>query len=194
MVGDETEIKLRVSNPRAIKRRLATLGFAAIEPRHFERNLLFDFPDLRLRQARSVLRLRFEGTRCLVTFKGAPLESRSYKIRREIETEVEDGLRMKEVFASLGLHEVFRYEKYRTTYAPSFQRKSSPSGLVVYDETPIGNFLELEGPKRWIDAVAKRLGYIRKEYITATYGRLYAAKCAEEGKPPGNMVFRSRKY
>ena len=194
MRGQETEIKLRVSNPRAIKRRLAELGFAAVEPRHFERNLLFDFPDLRLRKARSLLRLRFEGTRYLVTFKGAPLESRSYKIRREIETEVEDWRRLKEVFASLGLHEVFRYEKYRTTYAPRSQREASHAGLAVYDETPIGNFIELEGPKPWIDAVAERLGYKREEFITASYGRLYEVKCSEEGKPPGNMVFRSRKY
>jgi len=189
----ETEIKLRVSDSKSLVRKLATLGFTLTEPRHFERNLLFDFPDLRLRDARSVLRLRFEGSRCLVTFKGAPLQSRSYKVRRETETEVEDGRRFQAVLEALGLREVFRYEKYRTTYAPRLQRKSSSQGQVMLDETPIGNFIELEGPKRWIDAAARRLGFRRGDYVTDIYVRLYYAKCEAEGRRPGNMVFRHRK-
>jgi adenylate cyclase class 2 len=193
MRGHETEIKLKVRDPKALPRKLASLGFTLIDPRHFERNLLFDFPDLRLRDARSVLRLRFEGSRCLVTFKGAPLESRNYKVRREMETGVEDGRRFRAVLEALGLREVFRYEKYRTTYAPRPQSKSSSQGQVMYDEAPIGNFIELEGPKRWIDAVAHRLGFRRDEYVTDSYVRLYYAKCAAEGRRPGNMVFRARK-
>jgi adenylate cyclase class 2 len=199
MHDQETEIKLRVADPRAIKRKLASLGFVPAEPRHFERNLLFDFPDLRLRHARSVLRLRFERARNLVTFKGAPLDSPGYKVRREIETEVKDGRRLKEAFEALGLREVFRYEKYRTAYAARRRRKSSASGhagqsgQVVYDETPIGNFIELEGPKRWIDALAHQFGYGRNDYVTASYVALYLAKCAEDKVKPGNMVFRQRK-
>jgi len=200
MLGHETEIKLKVPNPRATKRKLASLGFARAGQRHFERNLLFDFPDLRLRKARSVLRLRFESGRSLVTFKGAPLDSPGYKVRREIETEVKDGRRLKEAFEALGFREFFRYEKYRTKYAIQAPRKAShsrstnPSGEMVYDETPIGNFIELEGPKRWIDALARRLGYGRDEYITDSYVALYLKNCAEQGQKPANMVFpKSRK-
>ena len=63
---------------------------------------------------------------------------------------------------------------------------------VAYDETPIGNYLELEGPEKWIDEVATRLGYSRQDYITSSYLALYFQKCREEGKKPGNMVFKGR--
>jgi len=199
MRGHETEIKLKVANPRATKRKLAELGFAATGPRRFERNLLFDFPDLRLRKARSALRLRFEKDRNLMTYKGAPLNHSGYKVRREIETKVEDGRQVREAFEALGLREMFRYEKYRTTYHQPLNsidrntKRADSSGEVVFDQTPIGDFLELEGPKRWIDSVARRLGYTRNDYITQSYAALYLARCVERGVKPGNMVFGKRR-
>src|SRR6266567_671102 len=123
MRRNETEIKLSVSNARAVQRRLASIGYRKIEPRHFERNILFDFPDCRLRQSNCVVRLRHEGKRSLLTFKGPPLRSSRYKIRREIETEVGDARRFQEILESLGMRAIFRYEKYRTTYA--FKEKSA---------------------------------------------------------------------
>jgi adenylate cyclase class 2 len=192
MPDHETEIKLSVSNARAAKLRLAGLGFRKIEPRHFERNFLFDFPDLRLHKSSCVVRLRHEGKRSLLTFKGPPLRSSTYKIRREIETEVEDGHRFREILEALGLRAIFCYEKYRTTFADQKKTGARPVGLVVFDETPLGNFLELEGPKRWIDAVARQLGFRQEDYITASYVGLYFAKCEAEGKKAQNMVFGAR--
>jgi len=163
-----------------------------------------------LRQAQRVLRLRFADGKCLLTFKGAPDRSRHYKVRTELETEVEDGRGLKEILERAGLREVFRYDKYRTEYAPGAGRKNAvrPEGAVrrrrgstrpqgrgelVYDEAPIGNYVELEGPKPWIDEVAGRLGYERPDYITLSYTALYSQKCREQGKRPANMVFPARK-
>jgi len=188
----ETEIKLVVRNPKELRWRLSELGFRPVLARHFESNYLFDFPDQRLRKSRCLLRLRFADERGLVTFKGAPIQSRDYKIRREIETNVEDGHQLREIFRNLGLGEVFCYEKFRTIYAPRGKKLASEAPHAVYDETPIGNFLELEGPERWIDEVARQLGYSRKEYITESYAALYRKKCLVEGKTPGNMVFPPR--
>ena len=42
----------------------------------------------------------------------------------------------------------FKYEKYRTEFA------DAAGGTVTFDETPIGNFLELEGSGAWIDEMA----------------------------------------
>ena len=120
-------------------------------------------------------------------------------MRREIETEVKNGLRMTEAFGALGLQEFFRYEKYRTAYAPKSSRKANQSsgaghrGEMVFDVTPIGSFIELEGPKRWIDALARRLGYSRDDYVTDSYVALYLADCARRGEKPGNMVFQKHK-
>lgn len=189
----ETEIKLHVRDPKALKRRLKALGFQVAKPRYFESNYLFDFTNHGLRKARCLLRLRFAGRQGLLTYKGTPERSQSYKIRREIETAVEDGHRLREILEYLGLQEMFRYEKYRTVYTPRGKGEITEAPLLVYDETPIGNYIELEGPERWIDEVAYQLGYGRRDYIPLSYGALYRQKCLVRGEEPGNMLFRGHK-
>lgn len=189
----ETEIKLAVSDPRAFKRGLKRLGFRRIEARRFENNRLFDFSDLRLRRAHCLLRLRSEGEKCRVTFKGAPIRARGYKVRGEIETRVEDGECLRRIFENLGLREVFRYEKYRTTFGRRRDAVRAHPPLLEFDETPIGTYVELEGPRGWIDAVASKLGFGRKDYITASYAALYFENCKAHGRRPKGMVFRRRK-
>jgi adenylate cyclase class 2 len=188
----ETEIKLAVRDAPGILGRLAELGFRTTRARHFESNYLYDFPDQRLRKARCLVRVRFAGDQGLLTYKGAPLASRDYKIRREIETHVEDGHRLREILLLLGLRETFCYEKFRTLFAPRGKGDAARAPHLVFDETPIGNYLELEGPQRWIDEVARQLGYTRGDYITDSYATLYRRKCEVEGKTPGNMVFPAR--
>ena len=213
----ETEIKLPAPHRKQLEKRLAQLGFKVLKRRHFESNCLFDFPDLRLSRARCLLRLRRADGEDLLTFKGPPLRARRYGRRREVETRVEDGFLLREVLEKLGLKPVFAYEKYRTVYVeskkagfpgrPHAQSKGGPRARpeaqagqaehgqpqVAYDETPVGNYLELEGPEKWIDEVARGLEYSPRDYITSTYLALYLRKCREEGKKPGNMVFKGRK-
>ena len=189
----ETEIKLPVRNPEELKRRLRELGFRRVMARHFERNVLFDFSDQRLRKAGCLLRLRFAGRRSVLTFKGRSVRSETYKVRREIETGVEDGLGVRTILGKLGMREAFGYEKYRTIYAPRRSREEPEPFHVFYDETPIGDYLELEGTERRIDQVARQLGYSSEHYITASYAALYWQSCRARGRPPGNMVFRARK-
>jgi adenylate cyclase, class 2 len=190
---NETEIKLEVRNARTLKRRLAEMGFRLAKARHFESNYLFDFPDLRLRKASCLLRVRLADQHGVLTFKGAPLRSQEYKVRREVESAVADGHQVREIFGCLGLREVFRYEKYRTVYSPPGKHDVSEAPHLVYDETPIGNYAELEGSRRWIDEVAHQLGYARADYITASYGTLYRRWCEARGEEPGDLVFPSHK-
>ena len=187
----EIEVKLEVRNPQALKRRLAELGFQAIRPRGFESNRLYDFVDGRLRKARWALRLRFVKGCCLLTLKCGPVASRSYKIRREIETEIENGERLSRILQMLGMRETLRYERYRTVYG---HRASSGSRQLAYDETPFGNYIEIEGPKRWIDQTARQLGYQRKDYITLGYPTLYSLQRKESGRPATKLVSRFRRF
>lgn len=189
----ETEIKLEIREPGALKRRLVELGFRPVGARYFESNRLYDFPDLRLHKAKCLLRLRFVDGQCLLTFKGPPALSPSYKIRKEIETGVEDGRGLMEIFQELRLREVFRYDKYRTRYGRRDEAGHVVSPKVVYDETPIGDFVELEGARRWIDTIARQLGYERRDFITASYATLYRQKCEEKGEKPAHMVFCASK-
>ena len=179
----ETEIKLRVRRPSTLKRRLAALGYVILKPRVLEVNIVFDTPSGALRQNGKLLRLRQAGTFSTITFKG-PLASGPYKSREEIEANVAAAPAMQLILRGLGFAPVFRYEKYRTEYA-----KPRQTGIIMFDHTPIGDFVELEGAPRWIDGAARALGYSPADYITASYGALYVQHCRDSGVEPGHMVF-----
>ena len=186
---NEIEIKLPADDAPRLKRRLKELGFRVARRRHFESNLFFDFADARLRNSGSLLRLRFVDGRCTLTFKEATEASKSYKIRLEIETAVEHGEELRQVLKRLGLKETFRYEKYRTIY-----RRLGADGVpevwdLSLDETPIGTYVELEGPKRWINEVAGQLGFKRADYLTEGYVTMYFRQRKASDGASGSMVF-----
>jgi adenylate cyclase, class 2 len=180
-VPTETEIKLRVhpDAQSAIKR----LGYQIRIPRELEADQLYD-RSTDLRSADKILRLRRRGPRTTLTYKG-PAQRAPYKSREEIEMDVTDGDAFQQILAGLGYEPTFRYEKYRTTF-----HHSAHPGLITLDETPIGTFLELEGPGEWIDATALDLGYSQDDYITESYASLYRRFCAEHPeRVPSAMVF-----
>jgi adenylate cyclase class 2 len=183
----ETEIKIRISSVAAVRKRLRDLGYRVHARRVFESNVLFDTPDRRLGKKSHLLRIRRVGRVTLVTYKG-PSQDGPHKSREEIQTTVADANAMEEIFARLGMRPSFRYEKYRTEYS-----RQGSQGIITVDETPIGNYLEIEGAPRWIDTTAKELGYSRSEYITKSYGALYREYCSEHGVEPSDMVFESRR-
>lgn len=153
------------------------------KPRHFEVNVIFDTVADQLRESGRLLRLRdAEGT-ATVTYKGVESAGR-HKVREEVEVGVEDFAATQHIFERIGFLPKFRYEKYRTEY-----RRLGDPGVVVLDETPIGDFLEIEGPPEWIDSTARKLGFDESQFLTASYGRLYLDWCAEHGIAPANMVF-----
>jgi adenylate cyclase class 2 len=94
---------------------------------------------------------------------------------------------MAAIFSRLSFQPVFRYEKYRTEY-----HQPEGDGLAVLDETPVGVFLELEGPADWIDKAAAELGFAPGDYVTASYGAIYLEYCAKNGIEPKDMVFPQR--
>lgn len=182
----EIEIKLRLTRrPTEVQKQLRNLGFGLHKRRAFESNILFDNRKRSLRKHGRLLRVRQVEGRGLLTFKG-PSEASRYKKRWEIEMPIEDRDGMSAIFEHLGYHPVFRYEKFRTEY------EERTGGKVMVDETPIGNFLELEGSPRWIDRTARLLGYSAGDYINRSYGYLYLAYCRERRMRPKNMVFRKR--
>ena len=133
-----------------------------------ESNALYDLPGQTLRKRGELLRLRKYGTAWLLTHKARSTVGR-HKTRVETQTAIADGEQLEKILLALGYVPSFRYEKFRTTYTLPGIR-----GLKIeLDETPVGIFLELEGPPQAIDRAARLLGYARKDYLKATYGALY---------------------
>ena len=182
----ETEIKLRL--PEGPARAIALLeqhGFYATGLRQLEIDQTFDLPTGELRQSGRLLRLRSAGDRWIVTYKGPADPSVHHKSREEIETGVSDGAAFAQILERLGYRPSFAYEKFRTTF-----KAPGDDGIVTLDETPIGDFLELEGPGYWIDRTAVKLGFGRADYVTSSYATLYEEYRQTDAAVPRDMKFQ----
>lgn len=165
------------------RRLLESAGFQQTRARAFEANTVYDTPELSLKRSRRLLRLReFDGEN-VFTFKGVPVEG-THKTREEIETLVASAAQLHQILTRLGYEPMFRYEKYRTSFA-----RPGDAGVAVLDETPIGVYVELEGAPAWIDETAAQLGLNAEAYITDSYGTLYLKHCEAHGIAPSHMTF-----
>lgn len=183
----ETEIKFRVQDPASLAERLQTAGFHLDTPRSFESNTLYDTADRQLRSRTEILRIRSYNGKTVLTHKRLPDDRPGedrHKHRIETETQVADGDALAEVFRSLGLTPAFRYEKWRSEW-------SDGEGHCVIDETPIGNFAELEGTPDWIDRAAARLGIADHETMTLSYGRLFELWREEHHSTAEHLTFEA---
>src|SRR5579864_6555590 len=161
----EIEIKFRVADLRALARKLRAAGFRLVTRRTHEMNTLYDLPGGVLRKRKELLRIRKYGSSWTLTHKSGTKRGK-HSSRVELETAVADGKQLDAILHALGYAPSFRYEKFRAEW-------SDGKGHVVVDETPIGNFCEIEGPPRWIDATASKLGVDKQKYITKNYATLF---------------------
>jgi adenylate cyclase class 2 len=181
----EVEVKFRVADPATLIKRLQSAGFHEETPRTFERNILYDTADRRLRAQQTILRVRKYGDRWIVTHKCLPPNNdpdARHKHRVETETTVKDGEAIGHIFTQLGYQPSFTYEKWRTEFADA-------TGHCVLDETPIGVYAELEGPPDWIDTTGHKLGIDHAQFLTLSYGRLFDQWRKDTGSTAENLTF-----
>jgi adenylate cyclase class 2 len=175
--GVESEIKLPVARPEEARAVLLRLGAERVRPRHFEDNVLFDDAASSLARRGQTLRLRRTDAGGLLTHKGRRTDGDGVKHRTERETPVADPDALQAILEALGWRPGFRYQKYREVYRWDDVE-------IVVDETPIGTFLEVEGPQAAIHKAAAALGYAPSDYILDSYAGLFFA-----GGGRGDMVF-----
>ena len=220
-MAKETEIKLQLADPKAFERKLKKLGARTVGAgggRVHELNTIFDTPDGGLAKHGQLLRIRTEtvssgkrlanskrratagrsNARVVLTFKQPTVravdeDGGRFKVREETELEVTDPAALTKIFEGLGMRGWFSYEKYRTTWRLGAAQRWAKDLLIEVDETPVGMFVELEGPPEAIDQAAERLGFSRRDYLTKNYLTLYAEDCRRRGVAPGNMLFELQK-
>jgi adenylate cyclase, class 2 len=192
--------KLRRAGARPLPDKLA-----GGQGRVHERNTLYDTPQGGFARHGQLLRIRVETSpglnkapssasqaervRAWITYKG-PVETRStaelerhqrYKVRREIEAQVCGVTALGEILEALGLRGWFRYEKFRSTFRFPTKQAWAEGLVLALDETPIGTYLELEGPSKAIDNAARLLGYTPADYIRKDYLALHVEACHKQG-------------
>jgi adenylate cyclase, class 2 len=177
----EREIKLRFDSADQARDRVLSIGASPLRGRRLQEDCLLDTEEDTLYGRRCVLRVRNEGGKSLLTFKG-PVQPGTMKLREERETVVADGDTLLIILQELGLHIWFRYEKYREEF-------SAEDVVIAIDETPVGTFVEIEGGEEHIDQTAALLGKTRADYITDSYRTLFLRHCAERGLASSDMLF-----
>lgn len=216
-MAHEREIKLKIEDVKGFQRLLKKLGAVplGVRPgRVHEENVIFDTPQGGLAKHGQLLRIRTETPerrgnskksrskpRAVLTFKrpvarptGSDAErpaDGSHKVREEIEMEVTDAATLTTIFEGLGMSGWFRYEKFRTTFRLPATKAWARGLLIELDETPIGTFVELEGPAAAIDRAAAELGYSKRDYVLKNYLTLYVEECRRRGEQPVHMLFSS---
>ena len=178
----ETEIKVHVTRPALLKKRLRALGASLVQRRHFEENEILDFKDGRLRKVRCLLRLRAADGMGFLAFKGPRTIRQGLKTRREVEIGFAKAGAMREILQAIGLRTVYRYEKFRTVFRLG-------RTLITLDETPIGVYAEVEGSPVSIQRTAIRLGFEPAEFITDSYSDLHRKYLRKNRLASGHMQF-----
>jgi adenylate cyclase class 2 len=177
----ESEIKVPVPDLAPVRRRVISAGGCLRARRHRERNTLFDDAAESLAARGCALRLRETAETARLTWKG-PAETRDgIKNRVEIETDVSDPGAARRILESLGYRPTFRYEKFREELALG-------SCVVSLDETPIGDFVEVEGPPASIPKVVAAIGLDSSSAVPLSYPALYRDARALDPRLPEDML------
>lgn len=186
----EIEVKFYVRDLARVEQTLQKLNARMAQKRALETNLRFDTTENSLGRYRHVLRLRRpapgylpEDPQGLLTYKGPTQSGQSISIRQEIEVVVSDFETALHLLEALGYQVVVMYEKWRTVYRVG-------DVDVDLDETPLGNFLEIEGPDTaGIQEVALLLGLDWEARSGESYMALFNRVRLARGLSVQNLSF-----
>jgi adenylate cyclase, class 2 len=167
----EIEIKSRCDDPEALRVRAGAMGAQPIEET-VEEDIYFNHPSRDFGETDEALRIRAAGGRCVLTYKGPKIGTRS-KTRVEQEADVSDFNSMKRILLSLGFREFGGVRKRRETFRIG-------GVLLCIDRVDgLGDFAELEmkgSDRERIEGelfdLAARLGlsrFERRSYLELLY-------------------------
>ncbi len=184
--GIEAEIKIPVEDLDSIREALIGAHATTVHSMAREVNLLLDTDDRCLQDAGNILRLRRYGCRHILTFKGPAVYHGPVKERPEHETEIENTERMLEILDHLGLRAVTRYEKDREMWLVD-------EISVVLDHTPMGDFVEVEGPRERLQTAVRSLGLEPSTAVKGSYLSLWREHRSRhpDKNLPVDMVFET---
>lgn len=178
----EQEVKIPVATLAPVRRRLGGSGARLAVSRQLEDNAVLDAPDLRLLGSGRLLRLRRWGEEAVLTFKGPASYDDGVKTRLELETGIAAPDRLLDILGQLGWSVQRRYQKWRETWRLG-------AVTVALDETPIGCFVEIEGPAGELAATARTLGLDPGAAIAASYQELWQQWRLAHPGAPRDMLF-----
>ncbi len=180
--NQEIEVKFYLRELASLERRVRALPAKLCQPRTHELNLRFDTQDGTLSGAFRVLRLRRDTANWL-TYKGPGWVVDGVRQREEIEIQVNDFDQARAFLEALGYQVGLVYEKYRAVY-------DYRGTVITLDETPLGDFAEIEGPDAAsVKAISQLLGLDWVSRIHESYVDLYERVRFNLGVPVTHLTF-----
>lgn len=142
----EVEMKFRVSDPHALRQRLADAGATAVDTRTDE-DTYYRHPCRDFAATREALRIRRIDGAALVTYKGPKMAS-DVKTRPELEWPLgpsdPDGSRMAALLTNLGFEQVQVVRKSRETFHLQGDERTLPLTITIDHVEQLGSFAEIE--------------------------------------------------
>lgn len=181
----QLEIEVKFYVPKLAKIRAALLQSGAQSSgRAFENNLRFENQDMHLAQNGAMLRLRQTQGRSIITVKQHVDHEagRTCKVFKEYETEVADFDTARKIFGILGYIPFQIYEKFRETI-------TLPDAKICLDETPYGNFVEIEADVDVIKHYTKMLELNWGHRIVLSYLEIFNMLQAQASLPFATLTF-----
>lgn len=175
-MSHEIEVKAPVEDARMVESRVRRSGGDFLGEKE-QVDIYLSHPCRDMRGADEALRLRMEGGRCMVTFKGARIKG-SLKSREELEFSVGDGETAMEVFTRLGFKVGARVCKVRREYMLL-------GAKVAFDRVEgLGDFVEIEAPRigsdsersALVESVAALIGVDKDRFTTKSYVELLESR------------------
>lgn len=160
----EIEVKFEVKNFKDKKIRLQKLG-AELIWKGKEKNFYFDARDGKLKKSGAVLRLReWGGLSNTLTLKiDTKNKNKKYKIRKELQIEIDNIAEASKIFSALGFSGIFRYSKYREHW-------KLKDASIELDRLENGRcFVEIESTQKRINELAKILKLDWEKSTTNSY-------------------------
>jgi adenylate cyclase class 2 len=182
----EIEVKFYLFDADRTREDILALG-AAPMGRTFETNTCFEDKEKTFKARDILLRLR-KDDKARLTFKSPPRTGDSeFKVYRELEVIVDDFENCHALLEALGFSPARRYEKWRETFLYGDTK-------LLVDTTPVGVFLEIEGDKANIRALAGRLNLKWNHRILLNYLAIFEIVCKGAGLPFGDMTFENVRF
>ena len=186
MEMQEREIKFYIEDLEKIAERVRLCGAELIRRRTLEHNLRLDIGDQDLARQGRLLRIR-KDDRVSVTYKANARVEGGVIARTEIEFEADDARMVQKLFEALGYRVVVTYEKYRSMYKLG-------DVVVVLDEMPFGNFVEIEAPNNTlIEGVSMMLGLDFSKGMAINYLGLFEVLKSRMGFDFRDLTFENFK-
>ncbi len=172
----EIEVKAQVEGARLVEDKIRACGGVFLGEKE-QLDLYLSHPCRDMRAADEALRLRMEGSVCLVTFKGAR-EKGNVKSREELEFEANDCRMAMEVFKRLGFQVGARVCKVRREY------RLLGAHVAIDMVEGVGDFVEIEAPRTGsesertalVESVAALIGLDRDRLTTKSYVELLESR------------------